>query len=427
MHAVRILAGYIAYNQIIRDYLQAHRLSIIATNPPHEGLLHLDHEQIDSTCEIGLWLDQFNHEDRSTARSMIRRLRFVSPTLFMNWTRDAIIEAANNRPCAIYAIRKLEPSEKAFWVSDGEVVHRPGGSLGSEDLVYSCITTVCRKNPLLLDHPSIENMRDMQVDRIILVDDSMGTGNQAAEFANRFMNNASIKSWASFEWVGLTVVSFSRLRQSEGVVQSKLPQTFRRHGALSNSENESRLKFRSRHVFDKNELLTRWGPGFESMLLLCDQCTKIKVKWRRGYSQSMSNVVFDHSVPNNIPGFFWNDTSRWKALFPGRSLPTWTQNLLSESYKSEVPATHLITEDLLELLYWVGRGLRDASSLAFKINIDVDHAIGLRSRGVQLGLVTPNKRLTKTGRDLLKNQKKISQMPLEWNQKLYIPSSWSVD
>jgi len=345
----------------------------------------------------------------------------------MNWTREAIIEAANGRSCAIYAIRKLASSDMAFWVPGGNVVHRPGDSLGSEDLVYSCIRTVCRKDPLLLDHPSIEDMQDMRVDRIILVDDSMGTGNQAAEFANRFMDNPSIRSWASFGWIGLTVVSFSRLRQSESVVQSKLSRTFRRHGSLSISENESRLKFRSRHVFDKHKLITRWGPDFESMLLLCDQCTKIKVKWRRGYLQSMSNVVFDHSVPNNIPGLFWIDNSRWKALFPGRSLPTWTHNLLSESIKPVAPIKHPITEDLVAFLYWVGKGLRDVSSLAFKINIDVDHVIGLRARAVQLGLVTHNKRLTKTGRDLLRNQKKMSQSRPEWNKKLYVPSSWRVD
>lgn len=399
-------------------------MSIVATNPVHERLQSIGQDEIDSTPAIAQWVDQFEVQDRPMARSMIRRLRFVPADLFSSWVQDMIGNAADGQICAVYAIRKL--NGMSFWSADGTVAPRPGDSLGSEDLMYSCIRNAClRQSERLLDHPSVQTMRERRVDRILFVDDSMGTGDQAAGFAREFMAHPTLRSWSSLGVIGLSFVSFSRLRHSERNIQSLLPMVYRRPGAISREVSESRLSFRSRHVLDSDRLISRWGPEFKAMLSLCDRYTKNN-RFRRGYGGTMANIVFSHSVPNNIPGLFFCTEKHWKPLFPRRTVPLWLRTSLSSHSRPSAPDEQLITPELLILLYWVGRGILNISSIAFRIDRDLEWTVGLHERAVRLGLVSSNQRLTEAGRKAVRGYTTPQQAP-QWNQSLYTPTSWCAD
>ncbi len=70
-----------------------------------------------------------------------------------------------------------------MWDKDGMVIARPPASLGSEDLVQSIVSNIIKaKQQFLLDHPNIDELRRNKIHDIILVDDSIGSGDRVRSF-----------------------------------------------------------------------------------------------------------------------------------------------------------------------------------------------------------------------------------------------------
>lgn len=136
----------------------------------------------------------------------------------------------------------------------------------------------------------------------------------------------------------------------------------------------------------------------------------------------MSNIVFYHSIPNNIPGMFWYSSENWTPIFPNRTLPQWVQDLIENKVveKSQITPKQVI--DILELIQ---KGYISKTSLIMKLDIDISLLNYFLEKCITLNfLYRDTLRLTTIGRDFLhKNQKTIPK----WNQDLYIPSSWCSD
>lgn len=149
--------------------------------------------------------------------------------------------------------------------------------------------------------------------------------------------------------------------------------------------------------------------------------------YRLGYKNSFSNIIFFHSVPNNIPGILhFNRPPKWHALMPSRSMPNWLMQLLSTAVVApKLPQKQSLTFELQQLLQLIKSGIRAESTLALRLNLDVLYVRKLVEQAVSLGLLTQQKRLTDYAQERLHKLKK--QTPLEkFNYELYIPTSWRV-
>ena len=321
---------------------------------------------------------------------------------------------------ALYSVRKLEEG-LPLWSENGAIATRPGDSLGSEDLVYSLVANLARANPqTLLDHPSLTELRDKKVHDYLLIDDSIGSGDRVSGFINAMLSHPTFLSWWSFGLVKIHVVSFARPREAEAKIVAKIKGSD--HGKRK-FRKSSKVDFTSEIVYDTDWLEGRWGENHQQVIQLCRGQTKIPTKRRLGYGGVMANLVFYHSVPNNIPGVLWFTNEKWQGLMPGRAVPDWllaliapTPLIASERGKSQ-------SDEVVRLLALIKRGVRSTRSIASRLGVDHKYAVGLLGGAQEMGLLTPQIRLTRAGLDRLKNADSHLALPV-WNRSLYIPSSW---
>lgn len=411
--------------------------------PPTFQTLTLN--QIDSSPEIAAWLSQFKSaEDRLTAKQMLLRLRFVSSDRLSLWLRQTLDEFSTNEKYAIFAVRKLEGAEaaekedkeatqekgkqrKVYFDEQGLPPQRPSGSQGSEDLINSVISNYLRGTPfsqVFFDHPSIEVMRSKKIRHLILMDDSIGSGSRIAEFINAMLANKTFRSWWSFGWLKITVLSYARNISAENLIYGQVGKKDRPYRKY---RNKDKISFNSAYVYKSEWMQQNWGEKYEDIQQLCESATAVSKMFRLGYKNSFSNIIFLHSVPNNIPGvLYFSNPPRWNSLMPYRSMPQWLITLLARSVSTTADSLpYDLSAELKNLLQLIKSGIRAESTLALRLNLDVLYAGKLVEQAISLGLLTQQKRLTDYARETLHCLN--NPAPVEkFDYQLYIPSSWRV-
>lgn len=376
---------------------------------------------IEQSPEIQSWLSQFSNGNRQAAKMLLHHLKFVSRDEFSTWLRSAMGRLPDGETHALYSVRKLDKTQTVYWDTAGNPVVRPGVSQGSEDLVYSLISNLVRSsNGKLLDHPSLSDAKGQKIRNYVLIDDSIGSGDRVARFMNAMLAHTTFLSWWSFGWIKFYVISFARPREGEANIIANIRGSDHWKRKFRKS---AKISFSSEIVYGVDWHESRWGSSSAQIIRLCEGVAKIPNKWRLGYGGVMANLVFHHSVPNNLPGvLWWGKSGKWNALMPGRSLPEWLLNLLTGA-PSANGASSVISGEMSRLLALVKRGVRSKRSIAIRLGVDHGYAIDLIAHAEKLGLLTPQVRLTADGLDRLIQSGRRLTIP-EWDRSLYIPSSW---
>ena len=389
-------------------------------------LKHLSLPAIEKTPMIREWLSQFPAKNRNTAKYLLMKLRFVTRDDYSSWLIRSLESLPYNESYAFYAVRKAETKKvkkkvkkiDCLWDKKGNVVNRPGTTLGSEDLVYSLVSNVVRSNvKRFFDHPSLETLKTEKIHNIVLIDDSIGSGDRVSDFIKSMITHKSFRSWWSFGFINIIVLSLARTIESKKAIIEKIPGS--NHGKRKHPVS-SKIRFVSEIVYSKEWLKGRWGSGYEAILNLCDSKAEI-LKWPRGYGEVMGRIVFYHSVPNNIPGVLFECKKRWRPLFPGRSVPNWLTSLIDNQH----------SDDMLKLLSLIKSGVRRKSSLALRMDYDIEILEEMLRMTIESGLVSSNIHITEAGIKVLKQRtgkkdyrKKRIQIS---DRALYIPKSWCTD
>ena len=385
-----------------------------------QRLINLSPLKIDASPEIQDWLSKFPEHQTTTAKLLLSRLQFVSRDVYSAWLRRVIAALPSGKIYALYSVRKLK-DQLPLWNERGEVVGRPGDSLGSEDLVYSLVANLARANPkTLLDHSSIAVLRDKKVHDYLLIDDSIGSGDRVSGFINAMLSHPTFLSWWSFGLIKIHVVGFARPREAEAKIIAKIKGSD--HGKRK-FRKWSKVDFTSEMVYETEWLKGRWGENYQQIVQLCRSQTKIPTKRRLGYGDVMANLVFYHSVPNNIPGVLWFTNDEWQGLMPGRAVHAWLLALIEQTSLVASEGATSKFDEVVRLLALIKQGVRSSRSIAARLCVDHKYAVGLLGSAQEMGLLTPQVRLTPAGLDRLKHADSNSVLPV-WNRSLYIPSSW---
>jgi len=384
--------------------------------------------EIENSSEIKDWLNQFSPLDVSVAKSLLCRLEFISRDDYSKWLLNKLKNYTNKNSCAVYAVRKFNKDIKCLWDNNGKVQLRPAQTQGSEDLVASIISNFNRQNNnFFIDHPPLDILRKNKIRHIVLIDDSIGSGQRISNFIQLMTSSKTFLSWWSGGFLTIHILSYARTRQSEQVIKKRIPGSD--HGKRKYRLSH-KLKFDSTIVYDAFDLHNRWGNQSQAILSLCNSNSKISKKWRKGFGDVMGNLVFYHSVPNNIPGVLFYRSKSWKPLFPNRSLPSWLIKLLentqSTSHQIKREAKLSIGNEIIKLLQNIKSGVRTKTSLSRRMDCDISIINDLICKSKKLGFITERFRLTKSGCDLL-FQKKQDSYKIIPNYSLYIPQSWCVD
>lgn len=382
---------------------------------------------IENSSQINEWLSLFDESEKPIAKTLLTKLRFVSRDDYSHWLRQTIENFDPKATHALYSVRKLNDGKikHPFWDTNGVPFVRPHKSQGSEDLVYSLISNIVRANPSnFYDHPSLHKLKEENIRNYILIDDSVGSGDRVSDFINNMLDNPTFLSWWSLGWIKLTIVCFAIPDSSKNKIIGKIRGSD--HG-LRKYPKSSKISFVSHFVYNKSWLSQRWGDKFREIIELCKNKKKVQNWARLGYGDILSNLVFYHSVPNNIPGILWFQNTKWQGLMPGRAIPSWLIDLLqTQENGSHSGKNHTLSEDLLTLLVMSKKGVRRPSSIALRLGVDTKYASELIRRAKNFGLLTDKGRLTKTGLNKLVQSKISSKLP-SWDYSMYIPSSWCAD
>lgn len=377
---------------------------------------------IESSSQIRAWLDQFQGVERDVAINLLLHLRFVTRDGFSEWMRNTI-SGVRSKKIALYAVRKFQGNR--LWDDSGTIVGRPGTALGSEEFVYSLIRQLSMESEHCFDNPDLNILKKHGIRNVILLDDSVGSGDRLLSFAKCMFNHKTFLSWWSYGLVRLHVISYARTREGENKILYGIPGSDHPKRKYPKSH---KIKFHSKVVYSTDEhLMTRWGNRFKAISNLCDGKTQIPKRYRKGYGKVMSNIVFYHSIPNNIPGvLFWSDRQgSWHPLFPARTIPDWTVKLLQS--KPRLEQENLSSETnrrLCQLIGLIKKGVRGSLSLALRMDMDVYHIDELIDAATSLGLITGNGRLTKVGLDFIKRNESRNITQEKYDYSLYIPGSW---
>ena len=380
-------------------------------------------ELVENCQEVQAWLDQFPGDDRITATNLLLRLQFVPRDTYSEWLKATILNLTPN-PCALYAVRKFDEATQGIWGEAGSVVGRPSSSLGSEDLVHSVISSVIKSHSRhFQDHPSLEDIKSSNVHDIALIDDSIGSGQRVYTFIQMMMRNRTFLSWWSFGWINLHIIAFARTIEGTKRIIEETPGS---DHAVRRFPKSQKIHFKSLFSYQASLPQHQWGRDYQNIINLCDSQRSLPAWCRRGFDETMANIIFYHSVPNNTPGVLWKRNRRWAPLFPQRSVPEWLPRLLETNLTAQNRiGMGDVPEYLLTVLLLVKKGIRNESSLARIIGFDTSVMKQIVSRARASGFLTAGNRLTEAGRKLVWAEDKGKHVDC-FNRTLYIPTAWCV-
>ena len=387
-------------------------------------LKQLSLEGINSSPEVQAWLAQFPANKRAAATGLLLGLRFVTRDTYSEWLKDALLNVAAAGPCAVYAVRKFGYDIQCIWDEAGDVLERPSYSLGSEDLVQAAIANVKKSQAdVLLDHPSLPELKMKKVRNVALVDDSIGSGERVCSYVARMMHSKTFLSWWSHGWIRLHIMAFARTEEAATRIVASIPGSDHPKRTYPKS---GKILFVGQMCYQQSLFLSRWGPGYQGILDLCDSTSEIQSDSRRGYGKTMANLVFYHSVPDNIPGVFWFDCTKWRALFPKRSVPAWLPELLEGSTAGTTQkSASSIPKYLAEVLRLIKKGVRNEHSLARSLGLDPAILKQIIAGGRTAGLLTDRNRLTQSGILVLRREG-ADRISSRFDRSLYVPRKWCV-
>lgn len=377
-------------------------------------------EMIDRCPEIQAWLNQFPGQKRSAAITLLLQLQFVSRDVYAEWLKTTLLTMSGR--CALYSVRKLDEANPVIWDTQGEVVRRPSASQGSEDFVQSVIAGLMKaERDKFLDHPGLNALCSGKIRDIILLDDSIGSGDRVGDFVRALFSSKTFLSWWSFGLIHLHIVAFARFVEAEARIIEKVPGSD--HPVRKKRKSE-KITFLGPFAYQESRQESRWGSGFKMVSELCDTQTEIPALFSRGWGGVMANLIFYHSVPDNIPGMLWSEQPRWTPLLPNRSVPEWLPQLLEgATVRTALRSTDEIPTPLLDTLLLLKRGIRNVASLAHRSGIATSYMEQLVEQGRRSGLISDQNRLTEAGVTLL-HRRLARGGGAPFDRSLYVPKFW---
>jgi len=307
------------------------------------------------------WLAQFSASDQLLAECLARSLTLVSADEFqlrlMGLLKERVSThaAAGAAGVAVYPVFEMNARangvEPSYFTNTGGN-HRMPNLLGSEGMVGHICTQLEREfDGLVLNRPTIEQLRSKRVPSIILVDDIIGSGRRAADFLAAMVRSKvrrqrdskmvqTLCSWHSGGFVRFEIVAYAASEAGECCVRSCLspsPEVFYwRRPRFSHDLGNARDVAAAKSLCERYGR-QRKGAGRKTPL---------------GFGNVFSGLVFRHKCPNTVPPILWGKTQSWTGLFgPKGTIPAELEPCFTSSADSDValsPLAHMGQKRLAE-------------------------------------------------------------------------------
>ena len=385
----------------------------------------LDPTNLLLTEQGNTWLSNFAFDDREVARWLVEGLTLVSLSNFGRSVHRLVDTAANslNGPVALFAIREVNNRISYFQQttvrstrSRSVTALARGADIGSEGHVVSILRQVAKSNPdKFLNHPTVAEMRRRKCRAILVVDDLIGSGQRARRFVDAIWLDRTIRSWWSLGYISVRVLAFSSTGRGERNVTNARcrPSVI----VEQSCPTYPQLPW-PKHKRDKIAALCNSYGSHTS-----------KPTMAMGYGRSMVSMVFEHGCPNNAPSILWAGPARgmtWKPLFPQRSVLEETKSVFPPEIARRDPISVLIdagqerlartglrqlgdttSRQTISVLALLAKGRRRNEALTFASGLSNPEVERLLEKYIAWGLVTPSRRITKSGLEELEHARRV--------------------
>lgn len=247
------------------------------------------------------WLAQFPFIEREIGRQLVRSLRLVSHTQFETGVSNSLIDLfarLDGENVALFSVVETPTEEDV----EGPPRRKAGSSADRAKAMNENLARVY--GPRVQAHPMLHSMRAQRMKNIVLVEDFIGTGRRIGTYLRNVME-PTVKSWISYKWTKLWIVSYGGLETGIRTLLQK---------GYGLSEERIRLSTPAQR------------PGQYFTPLMLDFCRTYAKRTLRehmplGFGGGAVGMIFEHSCPNNAPVVLWSKGSKYKPLFPNRGIP----------------------------------------------------------------------------------------------------------
>lgn len=257
------------------------------------------------------WIGQFSTNDRLTAQRLIGCLTLVSHSAYERALAKLIEnEAASSCwPIALYATREADPNTSFFDINNPIDAVGRGNDIGSEARVAALIRNLARANPSkYLNHPTLQEMKDVRCRSIYVLDDIIGSGKRTYEFLSSMWHCSTIRSWHSFGWIDFKALAYAAT--DFGINKLHTSKTNPKISTFSDCPTINDMPWTDNVKSDVMQLCRLYGKKTS------------KKGMALGFKSTAATIIFEHGAPNNSPAILWapQKTTTWVPLFPDRSV-----------------------------------------------------------------------------------------------------------
>lgn len=363
------------------------------------------------TAQGSAWLSFFDEADKPLLRELTAALSLVSVSEFERSLVKLVRDVAEKfDTVALYTAREFKTClsfEEAPGDCESGLDATPrGGDIGSEGRTAHIARQLHRSDTSkYVLQPSLAQMRQKQVDCIMVIDDLLGTGDRCSKYLTELWKYATVKSWWSYKLIKFAVVAYAGTEDAISLV--------------------------SRHRAGPEVHVHRYCPRISTLpwpstrrALARTLCTKYAKRWRLalplGYKATASLLVFEHGCPNNVPSIFWARASKgpegWRPIFEGRSTSAGTASAFPYEFEADTPVSALVSAgeqrlaqalasvvhrplpaNVLVVLALVWKGKRRLETLADATGLDSKGCGELLEACIASGFMTPLRRITSSG------------------------------
>lgn len=299
--------------------------------------------ELSKTARAAKWLNQFEVDDRGTAEALLDSVRFLQGGEVITGIRRSIEKLLENRqerfPIAIVPIISLEDMLRADEIDDDAELtafcgFNPAQPIandpGSEALVAQLIREIRKASPSasIFSGPlTIEEMRASKVRTVLCVTDYIGSGQQVLDYVDTWCRNRTIRSWRSFNWLQIGVISYAATSAGKRAVDTSPYIDFLEVTEIAPSVRELKFSSTEAKIKEVCRLYAKRGKLWPAL----------------GYRGSAGLFASSFSIPNNLPAILIKKSNKWEPFFDGRSVST----SLSDEIGSHVPGSD-ISQQLLD-------------------------------------------------------------------------------
>lgn len=389
------------------------------------------------------WLTNFAEVERPTAQLLLDSLQIDHPGKVHSGLKSRIealtprlqgdtgilipvlsVEDINRSPDeADPAHRSSRRAERVRHVAYD--TFRPGGPIaatpGSEAAVGNLIRDMTGDFPGRVSgqwlHPAtdLDTLHARRCRLVVLATDYTGSGQQVNQFAAMFTRNARLRSWRSFGWLRIVVVSYAASRAARLAIDSYkgIDELFVVVPATS---------------FDDAAWTQEERRAIET---LCHRYTPRRQRSQAlGHGGSSGLFFTQTTVPNNLPFILRRRGAGWKPFLEGRTVPT---DLAAQLDRYQVPSRNLAelsraanqarlaraidsgrlrapADKLVAILALVAQSDQTPAALSHRLALPDEQTIAMLNFLQSVGFVTEDLAITERGHTELRHARRLSRI-----------------